>query len=123
MARLIGGENRFCHCLHDGKIRQARMFHAGAAMTRALCLTILAFLSLTFAGAQAVTNPAMTDPYAWLEDIHGAKPLAWVKEQNQKSLAILKADPRYQKNYSTHPGRAGRARPHPQRQPGSRLCL
>src|ERR1700735_4966356 len=70
-------------------------------MTRFL---ILAFVSLAFAGAQAVpdrsTNrPAMTDPYAWLEDIHGAKPLAWVKEQNQKSLAVLKADPRYQKNY------------------------
>jgi prolyl oligopeptidase len=72
-------------------------------MTRFL---ILAFVSLAFAGAQAVpdrsTNrPAMTDPYAWLEDIHGAKSLAWVKEQNRKSLAVLKADPRYQKNYSS----------------------
>jgi prolyl oligopeptidase len=57
---------------------------------------ILAFLCFASAGAQAVT-----DPYAWLEDIHGAKPLAWVKEQNQKSLAVLKADPRYQKNYQS----------------------
>ncbi|HEV7960790.1 MAG TPA: hypothetical protein VGP01_07135, partial [Rhizomicrobium sp.] len=57
-------------------------------------LTILAFLSFAFAGAQAVT-----DPYAWLEDVHGAKPLAWVKEQNKKSLAVLKAGPRYEKNY------------------------
>jgi prolyl oligopeptidase len=57
---------------------------------------ILAFLCFAFAGAQAVT-----DPYAWLEDIHGATPLAWVKEQNQKSLAVLKADPRYQKNYQS----------------------
>ena len=39
------------------------------------------------------------DPYAWLEDVHGAKPLAWVAEQNKKSLGALKADPRYQKNY------------------------
>ena len=62
-------------------------------------LTILAFLSFAFAGAQAVPLPATTDPYAWLEDIRGPKPLAWVKEQNQKSLAILKADPRYEKNY------------------------
>ncbi|HEX4370660.1 MAG TPA: prolyl oligopeptidase family serine peptidase [Rhizomicrobium sp.] len=62
---------------------------------------ILAFVCFAFAGAQAVTNPAMTDPYAWLEDIHGAKPLAWVKDQNRKSLAVLKADPRYQKNYSS----------------------
>jgi prolyl oligopeptidase len=74
-------------------------------MTR-LLLTILALISVAVAGAQAVpddsTNrPAMTDPYAWLEDIHGAKPLAWVKDQNRKSLALLKADPRYQKNYDS----------------------
>jgi len=67
---------------------------------------ILALVCFAFAGAQAVpdrptNHPPMTDPYAWLEDIHGAKPLAWVKEQNRKSLAVLKADPRYQKNYDS----------------------
>ena len=67
---------------------------------------ILALVCFAFAGAQAVpdrptNHPPMTDPYAWLEDIHGAKPLAWVKEQNRKSLAVLKADPRYQKNYNS----------------------
>jgi prolyl oligopeptidase len=41
------------------------------------------------------------DPYAWLEDVHGQKPLAWVAEQNKLSLGILKADPRYQKNYDS----------------------
>src|SRR5690348_9951273 len=86
------------------EIRQASVFLPGAAMTR--FPLILAFVSLVFAGAQAVpdhpaNHPAMTDPYAWLEDIHGAKPLAWVKEQNRKSLAVLKADPRYQKNYDS----------------------
>ena len=74
-------------------------------MTR-LFLTILAFTSFVLAGAQAVpdhstAHPAATDPYAWLEDIHGPKPLAWVKEQSRKSLAVLKADPRYQKNYDS----------------------
>jgi len=64
-------------------------------MTR-LSLTILALVTFVFAGAQAVT-----DPYAWLEDVHGENPLAWVKEQNGKSLAVLKADPRYQKNYQS----------------------
>ena len=43
--------------------------------------------------------PRVDDPYLWLEDVHGAKPLAWVKEQNAKSLAVLKADPDYQKDY------------------------
>jgi prolyl oligopeptidase len=41
------------------------------------------------------------DTYAWLEDVHGPKPLAWVKEQNAKALRVLKADPRYQKNYDS----------------------
>ena len=41
----------------------------------------------------------MEDPYLWLEDVHGEKPLAWVKEQNAKSLGVLKADPDYQKDY------------------------
>ena len=43
----------------------------------------------------------MDDPYVWLEDVHGAKPLAWAKEHNAKSLGPLKADPRYQKNYDS----------------------
>ena len=43
----------------------------------------------------------MEDPYLWLEDVHGAKPLAWVKEQNAKSLDVLKADPDYQKDYDS----------------------
>ena len=44
---------------------------------------------------------AVDDPYVWLEDVHGAKPLAWAKEHNAKSLGPLKADPRYQKNYDS----------------------
>ena len=40
-----------------------------------------------------------SDPYLWLEDVHGAKPLAWVKAQNARSTAILQADPSYQKYY------------------------
>jgi prolyl oligopeptidase len=41
------------------------------------------------------------DPYAWLEATHGARPLAWVAEQNKASLGALKADPRYQTNYDS----------------------
>jgi prolyl oligopeptidase len=51
------------------------------------------------AAAAAEKGKPMNDPYIWLEDVHGEKPLAWVKEQNAKSLAVLKADPRYQSNY------------------------
>ncbi len=42
-----------------------------------------------------------TDPYSWLEDVHGEKPLNWVKEQNAVSLGPLKADPGYQKDYDS----------------------
>jgi len=53
-------------------------------------------------GALAVTGtPELADPYAWLEDVHGEKPLTWVKEQNAVSLGPLKTDPRYQKNYDS----------------------
>ncbi|HEY0106443.1 MAG TPA: prolyl oligopeptidase family serine peptidase [Rhizomicrobium sp.] len=40
-----------------------------------------------------------TDPYLWLEEVHGAKPLAWVAEQNARTRDVLKADPRYQTDY------------------------
>ncbi|HSS12512.1 MAG TPA: hypothetical protein VLL04_01375, partial [Rhizomicrobium sp.] len=55
--------------------------------------------SVLATGAFAVTQMKTDDPYAWLEEVHGEKQLAWVKEQNAKSLGPLKADPRYQKNY------------------------
>src|ERR1700689_4190388 len=57
-------------------------------------------LGVLFSGALAV-NAQDKDPYAWLEDVHGQKPLAWVAEQNKKSLGVLKADPRYRKNYDS----------------------
>jgi prolyl oligopeptidase len=64
-------------------------------MRAKICLALLlgAFFTL---GAKAVTHD---DPYAWLEDVHGTRPLAFVAEQNLKSRGVLKADPRYQQNY------------------------
>jgi prolyl oligopeptidase len=57
--------------------------------------------SVLATGAFAVTKNELIqgDPYAWLEDVHGQKPQAWVAEQNAASLGQLKTDPRYQKNY------------------------
>ena len=53
------------------------------------------------AGPALAQTAAMTsdDPYIWLEDKDGAKPLAWVKEQNAPTLARLQGDPRYQTFY------------------------
>ena len=56
-------------------------------------------------GAQSVqTNDIKAegeaDPYLWLEDVHGAKPLDWVKAHNAKSIGILQSDPDYAKDYA-----------------------
>ena len=56
-------------------------------------------LSLGVITAMYAAEPA--DPYLWLEDIHGTKPLEWVQEQNQIAFKQLKADPDYQKDYDT----------------------
>ena len=39
---------------------------------------------------------SQADPFLWLEDIQGARALAWVEAQNARSLAALKGDPRYE---------------------------
>src|SRR5580700_8442802 len=41
------------------------------------------------------------DPFLWLEDVEGDTALAWVRQQNVRSLALLEADPRYQDLYDT----------------------
>jgi prolyl oligopeptidase len=56
-------------------------------------------------GAQSVQTKAntaegATDPYLWLEDVHGDKPMEWVKAQNAKATAVLQADPDYARDYA-----------------------
>jgi prolyl oligopeptidase len=48
------------------------------------------------APAQNIPAAAIpTDKYAWLEDVYGDKPMAWVKAENERSAKILEADPRF----------------------------
>ena len=61
--------------------------------------------ALTVAGsmlASSAPSAAQTpdDPYIWLEDVYGAKPMAWVEQHNAKTTTALEADPRYQRYYS-----------------------
>src|SRR5438045_9299010 len=35
------------------------------------------------------------DKYAWLEEIYGDKQLAWVREHNQRTAAVLEKDPHF----------------------------
>ena len=45
--------------------------------------------------ASRIETASGEDPYLWLEDVGGARSLAWVKAQNDRSLAVLEGDPRY----------------------------
>src|SRR5690349_9902110 len=38
-------------------------------------------------------EPKVEDPYLWLEDVGGEKPLAWVSERNAKTKAELESAP------------------------------
>jgi prolyl oligopeptidase len=61
-------------------------------------LTKLLFATTLLASAPGLAQTAaMTqdDPYIWLEDKDGAKPLAWVEAENAVTLKRLEADPRY----------------------------
>ena len=74
------------------------------ALVGALAIGAAVMAADSAVGADSVNSKhhehtGASDPYLWLEDIHGAKPLAWVKAQNARSTAILQADPSYQKYY------------------------
>jgi len=56
---------------------------------RAFALVLLASL------AAAATLRTDKDPYLWLSDIHGARALSWVEQQNRTSDATLERDPLY----------------------------
>ena len=50
----------------------------------------------THAPATAPAAPAH-DPHAWLEEIEGEAALAWARAENEKTLGVLEADPRYRR--------------------------
>lgn len=39
----------------------------------------------------------ITDPYLWLEEVDGARSLAWARAQNERTLTELQADPRFER--------------------------
>jgi prolyl oligopeptidase len=41
-------------------------------------------------------DPNVPDPFAWLEDIHSDRSMAWVNAENARTAGRLEADPRYQ---------------------------
>ena len=57
-------------------------------------LACFAALLPTRTNAQA-TKADTTDPYVWLEDVNGARAMAWVNAENAKTTAVLEKDPRW----------------------------
>jgi prolyl oligopeptidase len=54
-------------------------------------------LALALAGTTVMGQE--DDPYIWLEEVHGERQLAWVREKNEAALRLLKGDPSYQTNF------------------------
>ena len=81
------------------KMAEARRF-AGHLMRSNLRVALMVGLGMALGAATASLGADATDdPYLWLEDIHGQKPLDWVKQRNDVALKQLKSDPSYQRNY------------------------
>jgi len=61
------------------------------------CLAALVLAASCASSATAPTTPvAQTeDPYLWLEEVEGERALAWVEQQNARSLPVLEGDRRY----------------------------
>jgi prolyl oligopeptidase len=54
-------------------------------------ITLAVAVSLSGAAGAQSPLPAADDPYGWLEDVGGEKPLSWAKERNaeaEKELAV-----------------------------------
>lgn len=62
-------------------------------MKNTLAAAIALFSCLTIAAADG------SDPYLWLEEVEGAKALAWAKEQNQKTTTDLEKVKQYKPIY------------------------
>jgi len=62
---------------------------------------IAVLVTLLGLAIQAKGGASVNDAYVWLEEVHGQKALQWVHTQNEKSLALLKKDRRYQTHYDT----------------------
>jgi prolyl oligopeptidase len=57
---------------------------------------LLLALAMMSAPLPALTQPAADDPYLWLEEVQGDKALAWVRERNAESRAVLEKQPRFE---------------------------
>jgi prolyl oligopeptidase len=58
-------------------------------------ITLAVAVSLSGAAGAQSPPPAADDPYGWLEDVGGEKPLAWAKERNAEAEKELAGSPAF----------------------------
>ena len=66
---------------------------------RAAILGVLLMTISSGAIAAQQSAAAADDPYIWLEDVSGQRPMDWVNAHNARTQAVLEADPRYPQYY------------------------
>ena len=71
-------------------------FLGQSGLSLALCaLALGAQANMSVRAAAQTEEMPPADKYAWLEDVYGDKPLAWVKEHNARTAAVLEKDPHF----------------------------
>lgn len=55
---------------------------------------VLPHAGTSVASAQS-TAAAQPDPFLWLEDVHGARAMTWVKAENAKTTAVFESNPHF----------------------------
>ncbi len=67
----------------------------------ARAFVLAGLLAVTGGAGSSQTAPpppaAADDPFTWLEDANSERALAWARNENQRTLGVLQADPRYQR--------------------------
>jgi prolyl oligopeptidase len=64
---------------------------APLARTDTMNATLSLSLAALCAASAAASAQTQTDPYLWLEDVTGERAMAWVKERNAQTEALLKS--------------------------------
>ncbi|HZW16603.1 MAG TPA: prolyl oligopeptidase family serine peptidase [Brevundimonas sp.] len=72
----------------------AALLASTALASAAMAQTTPVHSSSEASGAGFATSDA-TDPYLWLEEVEGERAMAWVEEHNERSLGVLRGDPRF----------------------------
>ena len=80
-------------------------------------VAIAAVVSTIPARAQQMSSTEQPDNYTWLEDIHGERPMAWVKAENARTAAVLEKDG----HFATLEGEALKVLESPERLPEPQL--